>query len=98
MLLISDIKANPDEIIRKLKIKGFDGEESIRKILSLDAERRSLQAQNDNTAATLKKLASTIGALMKNGEKDKAEETKREVASLKEEAAGRVKRQEENYF
>lgn len=95
MLLISDIKANPDEIIRKLKIKGFDGEESIRKILSLDAERRSLQAQNDNTAATLKKLASTIGALMKNGEKDKAEETKREVASLKEEAAGRVKRQEE---
>jgi len=33
-------------------------------------------------AATLKKLASTIGALMKNGEKDKAEETKRESGIL----------------
>lgn len=95
MLLLADIKANPEEIIKRLAIKGFDANEPINTILKLDAERRSLQAQNDSTASTLKKLAASIGALMKEGKKEEAENAKAQVASIKADTKTRQDRQEE---
>lgn len=95
MLVLADIKANPQHIIERLKVKGFDGREAIEKILALDEERRSLQKANDAVASELKKLASGIGAMMKEGRREEAEAAKQRVAALKADTAGRVGRQAE---
>lgn len=83
MLTLQQIKANPDHIVERLAVKGFDGKEVIAQVLKLDDERRALQLKNDNQAAELNKLAATIGAHMKAAERDLAEQAKAQVARLK---------------
>jgi len=84
MLTIQQIKENPQLVIERLAVKGFDGKEAIESVLAADDRRRALQLNNDNLAAQLKQLAASIGALMKQGKKAEAEEAKATVASLKE--------------
>ena len=84
MLTLQQIKQDPQDIIRRLAVKGFDGTEPINRVLELDAERRRLQLENDNAAAQLRKHADAIGALMKAGDRAAAEAKKAEVATLKE--------------
>ena len=83
MLTLQAIKADPEYIIKRLAVKHFDGRAAIEEILELDAERRRLQQKSDSDASTLKKLAASIGALMKQGKKDEAEAAKAQVAELK---------------
>ena len=84
MLTLQQIKENPEQIVARLAVKGFDGKEAIDRIITLDENRRQLQLKNDNAAAELKKLAASIGALMKAGNKDEADKAKETVATLKE--------------
>lgn len=84
MLTIQQIKENPQYIIDRLKVKGFDGKEKIEKILALDDRRRALQLQSDTIAAGLNRQAAEIGKLMKAGEREAAEAAKAEVAKAKE--------------
>ncbi len=88
MLTLQTIKADPDFVVRRLAVKGFDGKAVITEILEIDAERRRLQQKCDSDASELKKLAASIGAHMKAGEKDKAEEAKEKVAMIKGGAKG----------
>ena len=88
MLTLQTIKADPDFVVRRLAIKGFDGKAVITEILEIDAERRRLQQKCDSAASELKKLAASIGGHMKAGEKDLAEQAKERVASIKGEAKG----------
>lgn len=88
MLLLSTIKADPEFVISRLAVKGFDGRAVITEILEIDAERRRLQQKTESDSAQLNKLAKSIGALMKEGKKDEAEATKAEVARIKGETAG----------
>ncbi len=83
MLTLQTIKADPEYVIARLAVKGFDGKEIINKILDIDAERRKLQQTTESDASELKKLASSIGALMKEGKKDEADAAKARVAELK---------------
>lgn len=83
MLTLQQIKENPDRIVERLAVKGFDGRGPIDAIMELDAQRRQLQLSNDTRAAELNKLAASIGALMKQGKKDEAEQAKQQVAALK---------------
>ncbi len=85
MLTIQQIKENPERVIERLAVKGFDGKDAINKIIELDDSRRALQLSNDTKAAELNKLSARIGALMKEGKKDEAEEAKAKVASMKQE-------------
>lgn len=85
MLTIQQIKENPQYIIDRLMVKGFDGKEKIEAILSLDDRRRALQLSADTIAASLNKSAAEIGKLMKAGEREAAEVAKAEVAKGKEE-------------
>ena len=85
MLTIQQIKEDPSFIVKRLAVKGFDAAELIDRILLLDGQRRELQLSNDNQGAELKKYAAEIGALMKQGKKEEAEEAKAKVAALKEE-------------
>lgn len=84
MLTLQQIKENPEQTIKRLAIKGFDGKAPIERVLDLDQQRRSLQQQFDNMAQDLKKLAASIGASMKAGDKEAAEKAKEEVARIKD--------------
>ena len=84
MLTIAQIKENPQEVIKRLAVKGFDGKEAIERVIVADDARRKQQLENDTLAAELKKLAASIGALMKQGAKEEAEAAKAKVATLKE--------------
>ena len=95
MLTLQTIKNDPEFVIERLAVKGFDGRAVITEILEIDSERRNLQQKCDLDAAELKKLASSIGALMKQGKKDEAEEAKATVAHIKGETKGLQDRLEE---
>ncbi len=88
MLTLQQIKSNPAEVIARLAVKGFDGREAINQVLALDERRRQLQLDNDNKAAELNRLAASIGALMKQGKRDEAEQAKAQVAALKDAQRG----------
>ena len=85
MLTIQQIKEDPQRIVKRLAVKGFDAQETIDRILELDAKRRQCQLTNDTKAAELNKLAAKIGKLMKDGAREEAEQTKAAVAALKDE-------------
>lgn len=95
MLTLQTIKADPEFVIERLAVKGFDGRAAITEVLEIDTERRNLQQKCDSDASQLKKLAASIGALMKQGEKEKAEEAKAEVARIKGATQGLHDRLEE---
>ena len=88
MLKLQTIKNDPQFVISRLAVKGFDGRAVIAEILEVDAERRRLQQTCDGNASQLKKLAASIGMHMKNGEREAAEAAKKEVAALKGEDQG----------
>lgn len=83
MLTLQQIKENPAQIIERLAIKGFDGTDAINTIVTLDDNRKALQLKNDNLAAELNKSAAKIGALMKEGKREEAEDAKKLVAEIK---------------
>lgn len=85
MLTLQQIKENPKNIVERLAIKGFDAQDIINEVITLDDNRRALQLANDNKAAELNKLAARIGALMKEGKKEEAQTIKDTVAQLKAE-------------
>ena len=83
MLTLQLINQDPEDVIRRLAVKQFDGREPIMRIVELDKQRRALQKQRDDNAAVLNKMAAQIGALMKQGNRDEAENVKAQVAELK---------------
>ena len=83
MLTLQLINQDPEDVIRRLAVKQFDAREPIMRIVELDKQRRALQKQRDDNAAVLNKMAAQIGALMKQGNRDEAENVKTQVADLK---------------
>ena len=83
MLTLQLINQDPEDVIRRLAVKQFDAREPIMRIVELDKQRRALQKQRDDNAAVLNKMAAQIGALMKQGNRDEAENVKAQVADLK---------------
>ena len=83
MLTLQLINQDPEDVIRRLAVKQFDAREPIMRIVELDKQRRALQKQRDDNAAVLNKMAAQIGALMKQGNRDEAENVKAQVAELK---------------
>lgn len=84
MLTLQQIKENPQHVIDRLAVKGFNAAQPIANVIAADERRRARQLENDNLAAELKKLAASIGALMKNGQTEQANQAKEQVAQLKE--------------
>ena len=82
MLTLQLINQDPEDVIRRLAVKQFDGREPIMRIVELDKQRRALQKQRDDNAADLNKMAAQIGALMKQGNREEAENVKAQVAAL----------------
>ncbi len=83
MLTLQFINENPEHVIERLAVKNFDAREPIMKVVELDKQRRAAQKERDDNASQLNKMAAQIGALMKQGKRDEAEQAKAAVAALK---------------
>lgn len=87
MLTLKLIREQKDFVIERLAVKHFDAKEIVEKIIALDENRRALQTKLDALLAEQKKAAAQIGAAMKAGQKELAEELKAQVAALKTQSA-----------
>ena len=87
MLQIAYIRENQEKVIKALAKRNLDAAEMIQKVIDLDEQRRSTQVELDNLLAESNKLSKEIGDLMRNGEKEKAEELKEKTAQSKEKTA-----------
>ena len=83
MLTLKLLREQPEFVIKKLAVKNFDATEIVKRINELDKDRRAMQTELDASLAEQKMLAATIGALMKEGNKEAAEEVKTQVAAMK---------------
>ena len=84
MLTLKLITEETDRVINGLEKKHFKGaKEAIDNALDLNKRRREAQQQLDKTKQEAKQMAARIGALMKEGKKEEAEEIKKAVAELK---------------
>ncbi len=84
MLTIKQILEDKEAVIRGLEKKHFAGaREAIDKVLAADDRRKEAQTALDNMNARVKTLSKSIGALMKEGKKDEADNAKQEVADIK---------------
>ena len=84
MLQISYIRENKDLVINGLKKRNFKELELVEEAISLDENRRLIQTKLDNALAESNKLSKEIGALMKDGKRQEAEQAKAQTADLKE--------------
>lgn len=83
MLTLKTINDNPEEVIRKLAKKHFDGKEIIYKVISEDKKRKELQAELEGFLANVNAKSKEIGMLMKQGKKEQAENMRSFVQDLK---------------
>ena len=65
MLTISLIREKKEFIIERLKIKNFDAEEIINRILLLDSTRREIQSKTDALQGDMNRISKEIGSMMK---------------------------------
>ncbi|MBR7014106.1 MAG: serine--tRNA ligase [Prevotella sp.] len=85
MLTLRLINEETDRVIRGLEKKHFKGaKEAIEKVQEVDRLRRETQQKLDKTKQDAKLLAAQIGQLMKQGDKEQAEQVKEQVAALKQ--------------
>ena len=85
MLPINLIREKKEFIIERLKVKNFEAEEIINRILALDSSRREIQSKTDSMQGEMNRISKEIGALMKDGKRDEAAASKEKTYSLKEE-------------
>ena len=85
MLTLKLISEETERVIRGLEKKQFKGaREAIENVLAVDKRRRETQRELDQTKQQAKQLAAQIGALMKQGKRNEAEQVKLQVAEFKQ--------------
>ena len=78
MIDINLIRDNPELVKANIKKKFQDKKLSlVDEIIELDKKKRALQSEGDIRRAQRNSLAKNIGALMREGNKEEAEEAKR---------------------
>ena len=87
MLQIGFLRENKTEAISRLSKRMKNAEDAVEKVLALDASRRNIQTQLDNTAAELNTLSKEIGILFKSGQIEKANLLKLKTTDLKNQKA-----------
>jgi len=87
MLQIAHLRENKETVIKALAKRNIDATTLVETAIDLDEKRRSTQVELDNVLSESNKISKDIGALMKSGEKAKAEILKTKTSSLKEKEA-----------
>lgn len=85
MLTINLIREKKDFIAERLRIKNFEAEDILNKILTIDTSRREIQSRSDTMLGEMNRFSKEIGTLMKAGKKADADAAKLKTYSLKEE-------------
>jgi len=85
MLNIHYIRENKDDVVNRLKIKGFNHPELIEQILLADEKRRDAQKIADQSLAEMNSISKEIGKLFQSGKKQEAEILKNRTSILKDE-------------
>ncbi|MEZ5428286.1 MAG: serine--tRNA ligase [Pyrinomonadaceae bacterium] len=83
MLDLNYVRENLDAVKTALKNRNFPAE-GLEKFARLDAERRRVIGESDQTNAARNAASKEIGALMQSGQREEAEAKKAEVAGLKD--------------
>ncbi|MBR6978276.1 MAG: serine--tRNA ligase [Prevotella sp.] len=84
MLTLKLISEETERVVKGLEKKHFEGaREAVEKALAIDKRRREAQRELDSTKQQAKQMAARIGALMKQGKREEAEQAKLEVSQLK---------------
>ena len=84
MLTLKLISEETERVIKGLEKKQFKGaREAVEKVFEYNKVRRESQQKLDSNKAEQNQLAKKIGALMKEGKKDEANDIKTKVAELK---------------
>ena len=91
MLQIGFLRENKTEAIGRLSKRMENAEDAVEKVLALDASRRNIQTQLDNTAAELNTLSKEIGILFKSGQIEKTNLLKLKTTDLKNQKANLTK-------
>ncbi len=85
MLTLKLINEETDRVVRGLEKKHFpNAKEAVTQVQAIDKKRREAQQELDKCLSEQKQLSSQVGALMKQGKREEADEVKRQVAQLKE--------------
>ena len=85
MLTLKLLSEETERVIKGLEKKHFAGaREAVEGVLAIDKRRREAQQQLDKTKQEAKQMSAKIGSLMKQGNKEEAEEAKAQVALLKQ--------------
>lgn len=83
MLQMNVLRQKTDWVKERLAVRNFKQIELVDELISLDDERKKLQAEFDTTQAKVNSASKDIGKLMGQGRKEDAEQLKSEVAHLK---------------
>lgn len=86
MIDIQLIRDNSEDVISRLKIRNLDAAELVNRLKDIDAVRRRVQKQLDDTLAESNALARQIGELFKTGKGQEAVAMKERSGVLKKEA------------
>jgi len=84
MLQLNYIRENRDTVIERLAVKHFKEIGLIDEIISLDEDRRKIQAESDALSGEANAAAKQIGDLMRQGKKEEAEAVKSQSSGYKE--------------
>ncbi len=83
MIDIQQIREDSQEVIARYRIRNFDASDLVNRIKTLDARRRQIQQELDNTLAEANAKARQIGELFKTGKGNEAQALKSQSAELK---------------
>jgi seryl-tRNA synthetase len=85
MLTINLIREKRDFVIERLRVKNFDAQQIVDKIIALDIDRRELQTRSDSLLADMNRVSKEIGQMMKDGKKADADTAREKTYKIKEE-------------
>jgi seryl-tRNA synthetase len=85
MLTIPFIRENRDLVLSRLKIKNFNNPSIIDEIITLDNDRRAIQAGFDSKQNELNSYSKEIGILLRSDDKKAVDDIKAKISILKEE-------------
>ena len=83
MLTLKVITEEKERVIKGLEKKNFpNAANAIEEVIETDKKRREAQTELDKNLSEAKKMAAQIGALMKQGQKEEAEQIKAKFAEV----------------
>lgn len=83
MLQLNVLRNDPDRVKERLSLRNFKDLNLVDEILSKDDDRKKYTFQFDETKAKINAASKEIGQLMKNGQKEEAEQKKKDVEDYK---------------